>query len=238
MATEPLADVTAETVTYGKVGDTDVNGYHAYPTEGPEGGLPGVIMIHEWWGLNDNIKTTARRLAGEGYRVLAVDLYMGEVATTRDEAMQLMGGATSNEDGTAANLRAANHYLRGEHGASKVGVMGWCFGGGQSLNAALLMPDHLDAAIIYYGRLSTDRDALANLSMPVLGFFGSEDGGIPVDRVRAFESTLNELEKNVEVHIYEGAGHAFANPSGQDYQEAAATDSWAKTLAFLKETLG
>jgi carboxymethylenebutenolidase len=199
--------------------------------------LPGVILIHEWWGLNDNIKTTARRLAGEGYRVLAVDLYKGRVATTGDLAQQYMADAVANPEQSMTNIRSASAFLRENHDAPNLAVMGWCFGGGQAANAMVAMPASVDATVIYYGNLPTDRAALAAVESPVLAFFGSADAGIPVDGVRAFESTMNELGKDVDVTIYEGAGHAFANPSGQSYDDAAASDAWMKTLQFLEANL-
>ena len=99
------------------------------------------------------------------------------------------------------------------------------------------MPGEIDAAAIYYGQLVTDRDRLAALDMPVLGIFGAEDQGIPVSQVRAFETALKELGKDAEIEVYEGAGHAFANPSGERYVASAAEDAWQKTLAFFDEHL-
>jgi carboxymethylenebutenolidase len=237
MASEPDVAVVTESVTYGEVDGAALNGYMALPEAQVSAALPGVILIHEWWGLNDNIKTTARRLAGEGYRVLAVDLYRGRVAETGDLARQYMADAVANPQHAMTNIRSANAFLRENHDAPGVGVMGWCFGGGQAANAMVAMPASLDATVIYYGNLPTDRTALAAVESPVLGFFGSADSGIPVDGVRAFESTMDELGKDIEVTVYEGAGHAFANPSGQSYDGDAAADAWAKTLRFLEANL-
>ena len=122
-------------------------------------------------------------------------------------------------------------------GATKIGSIGWCLGGGMSLRTALLHPQDLDAAVIYYGRVQTDREVLAPLEVPILGLFGAEDQGIPVATVRAFEATLKELGKDARIHIYEGANHAFANPTGNRYHAEAAGDAWARTLAFFAEHL-
>jgi len=230
--------VTTEEVTYSTAGGNQVSGYLALPEGARESGdvpLPGLIVIHEWWGLNDNVETMARLFAHHGYAALAVDLYGGQAADSAEAARELMSGV--QEEAATDNLNDAYQYLTEEIGTPTVGVIGWCFGGGWSLNAALAMPDQLDAAVIYYGRLVEDRERLDRLDMPLLGIFGGEDQGIPVDGVRQFESTLEELGKDAEIHVYEGAGHAFANPSGERYQPEAAKDAWEKTIAFLDAEL-
>lgn len=233
---EPAAPVVASEVVYATVDGREVTGYLARP-ENAEGDLPGILVIHEWWGLNDNIRAMTRQLAGEGYLALAVDLYGGESAGDPEGARALMGQVRDNPEPARENLRQAHAYLRDELGATRIGTIGWCFGGGWSLNAALLLPGEIDATVIYYGHLVTDRDELAAITAPVLGIFGAEDGGIPVERVREFESVLHDLGKDARIHVYEGADHAFANPSGTRYQAEAAADAWAKTLAFFTETL-
>lgn len=230
------APVSSETVTYATVAGKAVRGYLARP-EGTtaESGLPGIIVIHEWWGLNDNVETMARMLARQGYVALAVDLYGGKSAETPAGARTLMSSV--DESAAEDNLRQAYAYLAKDWSAPRVGVIGWCFGGGWSLRAALLLSEKIDATVIYYGRLVTERDRLATLDMPILGIFGAEDQGIPVEGVREFESTLKELGKPVTIHVYEGAGHAFANPSGQRYRPEAAKDAWQKTVAFFAQHL-
>jgi carboxymethylenebutenolidase len=233
----PAAAVQEEAVEYATVGGRTVSGFLARPQGAAQGG-PAVIVIQEWWGLNDNIRAMARRLAGEGYTALAVDLYAGEVADSPERARELMSAAQEREGELEENLRQAYRYLTEARGATKIGSIGWCFGGGWSLRAALLHPDGLDAAVIYYGRLITDREQLAPLRVPILGLFGAEDEGIPVDGVREFQKVLEDLGKDVTIQIYEGADHAFANPSGTRYNEPAAEDAWRRTLAFLGEHLG
>jgi carboxymethylenebutenolidase len=198
--------------------------------------LPAVIMVHEWWGLNDNIRMMARRLAGEGYQVLAVDLFDGQVATTSARARSLVEAASKNPDAAISNLQGAATFLR-ERGAPRVAVLGWCFGGGWSLQAALQIPEQVDAAVVFYGRPETDRGKLARLDVPLLAMFGSEDGSIPVAQVREMEATLRQLGKDVDVRIYEGASHAFANPSGPAYEPQAAADVWGRTTTFLANHL-
>ncbi|HVG44045.1 MAG TPA: alpha/beta fold hydrolase, partial [Longimicrobium sp.] len=190
---------------------------------------------HEWWGLNDNIRMTARRLAGEGYRVLAVDMY-GRVATTPAEARSYMMEVMQNRPAGMQNLQAATEFLGTRMRAPKVGVIGWCFGGGWSLQTALQLPERIDAAAVYYGQPVTDRAQLARLDAPVAGFFGLRDQGIPADSVRKMEAELKSLGKTVDFHFYD-AGHGFANPSGQSYNAEAAADAWTRTLDLFARNL-
>ncbi|MEM6793611.1 MAG: dienelactone hydrolase family protein [Acidobacteriota bacterium] len=228
---EPAVPVVTERVVYGEVGGAEVTGFVARPESGGEG-LPGLIVIQEWWGLNENIEAMARRLAGEGYVALAVDMYGGQVATTPDDARGLMTAAFENSDALDENLRAAYTWLEGQ-GAPRIGSVGWCFGGGLSLRTALLHPESLDAAVIYYGRVVTDPEELAPLKVPVLGLFGAEDGGIPVDGVRAFETALTDLGQEPIIRVYENADHAFANPSGTNYSAEVADQAWGETTSFF-----
>ncbi|NEQ51778.1 MAG: dienelactone hydrolase family protein [Leptolyngbya sp. SIO3F4] len=229
--------VTTEEVTYGTFSGTSFNGYLAKPADASSP-LPGLIVIQEWWGLNDNIRTMTRRLAAEGYTALAVDLYDGEVATTRDEARTLVQAAIQNSDRLTQNVVAAYNYLTDEQQVPTVGSIGWCFGGSWSLNTALALPTDLDAAIIYYGgQISTDPVILEPLQMPIQGHFGSLDSNPSPETVQSFETALTDLGKNPEIYLYEGANHAFANPSGTRYNAEAADLAWERTLAFLKQHL-
>ena len=179
-----------------------------------------------------------RRLAAQGYAALAVDLYGGRVAQTPDSAQAYLQQAMAQRDALMGTLDSAITYLSQSQGAPRVGVLGWCMGGAWSLETALAFPDRLDAAVMYYGRLVTDRARLARLDAPLLGLFGGADEGIPVADVRAFEAALRQAGKDAEVHVYDGAGHAFANPSGESYSAEAAEDAWRRTTAFLAEHLG
>jgi carboxymethylenebutenolidase len=200
-------------------------------------GLPGLIVIHEWWGLNDNIKAMARRLAGEGFVVLAVDLYDGEVAETPNAAQALMAHVTAAPQAALDNLKQAYAYLDRYALAPRVASLGWCLGGTWSLQAALSLPTELDAMVMYYGQVVADEAQLATLKMPVLGLFGAEDASIPVASVQVFRAALNRLGKDADVRIYTGVGHAFANPSGGTYDAEAAEDAWQRTIAFLNRTM-
>ncbi|MDO8728409.1 MAG: dienelactone hydrolase family protein [bacterium] len=219
--------VVGEDVTY----FNNVKGFYAYPEK--EGEYPGVVMIHEWWGLNDNIKGMAKELAKEGYKVLAVDLF-GKVAITPEEARAQTTGLDQAK--ALENLKAATNFLR-QAGAPKVASLGWCFGGKQSVELAI-SGTNLDATVVYYGSgLATTTDKLKPITWPVLGIFGDKDQSIPVETVRAFEASLNTLGIKNEMYIYPGVGHAFANPSGMNYAPNETKDSWAKTLVFLEKNL-
>ncbi|HHP7238587.1 dienelactone hydrolase family protein [Longibacter sp.] len=249
-AREPLIPIDTSTVAYATSdAGKEITGYMAVP-ENPDSilaargieaeteRLPGVVLIHEWWGLNENIRTAARRVSGEGYRVLAVDLYGGSVADTPDGARGLMQQAMEAPDRLADNLASANAYLQQEAGAPRTVVMGWCFGGAMTLTAAINQPEDYAGAVVYYGRVSDiTAEALAPISFPVIGFFGADDGSIPVSSVRDFENTMQEVGNEIDVYIYENAGHAFANPSGRNYQPEAAADAWNRTTAFLQKQL-
>ena len=203
--------------------------------------LPAVIMIHENKGLNDNIKKMANLLARNGYVVLAVDLFKGEVTTDRNRSSELSQYVRENQDIATANLKSAVKYLSSLPNVNpeKIVSLGWCFGGGQSLQLALNSQDHpVAATIIYYGRLLTDNASLAKIKWPVLGIFGDQDKSISVDSVKAFEMALNSNGIPNEIYIYKGVGHAFANPSGENYAPKETRDAWQKTLAFLEKHVG
>lgn len=230
------AEVDTATVSYAMVGGNRVSGYLAKPQDAADD-MPGIIVIHEWWGLNDNIRMMTRRLAGEGYVALAVDLYNGKAADSPEMAGQYAREAGEHPEQAIDNLKQAYAYLTNEEGVGNVGTIGWCFGGGWSLQAALALPNKIDATVIYYGRLVTDPAKLKPLRMPILGLFGSEDQGIPPDEVHKFEAVLDSLGKDASIHIYEGANHAFANPSGTRYNKEAAEDAWNKTVSFFATNL-
>lgn len=226
----PHEGVDAEMVNY----YGNASGYLAQPA-GEEGQLPAVVMIHEWWGLNENIKNMAEQMAGEGYVVLAVDLYDGEVATESSQAQTLASSVRENPGAAVDNLNASVAYLSNLENVddSRIASLGWCFGGGFSLQLALNAEQPLAATVIYYGTLVTDEQELASITWPVLGIFGADDQSIPVEDVNAFEASLDANGIMNEIHVYEGVGHAFANPSGDNYAPEEAEDAWEKTLDFL-----
>ncbi len=216
-------------------GDETVSGYMAFP-EG-KGPFPAIILIHEWWGLNDWIKENAKKFADKGYIALAIDLYRGQVATDQDAAHELMRGLP--EDRATRDLQAAVAYLvsRNDVKHDKIGSIGWCMGGGYSLQAALSVPE-LAAAVINYGRLVTDAEMIEKINCPVLGVFGAKDRGISVKDVEAFKNACNKADKDVTIQIYSNSGHAFINENNaKAYNAKDAKNAWEKTFAFFEKKL-
>lgn len=203
--------------------------------------FPAVVMIHEWWGLNENIKNMAETLAKEGYVVLAADLYNGQVANTTESAQNLVSKVRENPSESINNLQHAVRYLASLENvnSSKIASLGWCFGGGQSLQLALnTEPEYpLAATIIYYGNLVSDQESISKIKWPVLGIFGDQDKSISVESVKQFDEALNANGITNEIYIYKGVGHAFANPSGDNYAPQETQDAWEKTVSFLKKYL-
>lgn len=233
---EPTAPVATEEVVYATFDGVAVRGYLARP-QGATAPLPGLLVIHEWWGLNDNVRAMTRRFAGEGYVALAVDLYEGRIANDAASAKGLMTESLGRKERLVDHLRQARGLLATRARPATIGVVGWCFGGGWTLEAALSLGGDLQAAVMYYGRVQTDPKALANLKAPLLGLFGGRDQGIPLDGVREMERTLQALGRDATIVVYPEADHAFANPSGARYDAAAAADAWEKTLAFFARHL-
>jgi carboxymethylenebutenolidase len=224
----------SKSVSY-KSGDETVQALLYTPAG--KGPFPGIIVIHEYWGLNDWVKEQASKLSDQGYEALAVDLYRGKVATTPDKAHEIMRGVP--EDRAKRDLHAAFVFLQSQPNVRKdrIGSIGWCMGGGYSLDVALQEPT-LSADVINYGHLATDPEALKKINAPILGLFGGKDQGITPDDVHKFEAAMKQLGKRVEVKIYDDAGHAFENPNNKaGYRAEDAADAWKRTVAFLAENL-
>jgi carboxymethylenebutenolidase len=214
----------------------NASGYLAAP-QGSSGRKPAVIVIQEWWGLNDWVRQQTDRFAGQGYVALAVDLYRGRVATTMEEAHELSRGLP--EDRAVADLKAAVDYLssRPDVDPKRIGVIGWCLGGGYSLALTTNDP-RIAACVINYGRLVTDHATIARIPAPILGNFGAADRGIPPADVKAFGAALTAAGKLGDIKIYEGAGHGFMNPNNKEgYNAAAAEDAWRRIDGFFARTL-
>lgn len=223
-----------EMVSY-KSGSETVSGYLASP--GTPGKHPAVIVIHEWWGLNDWVKEQTQKFAGQGYVALAVDLYRGKTATSPDEAHELMRGLP--DDRGMRDLQAAFAYLasRPDVKPDKIGSVGWCMGGGWSIKFAVDQPK-LAACIVNYGPLPTDSANIARIKAPVLGNFGGDDRGITPDSVRAFDAAMKTARKTADLKIYDHAGHGFENPNNKDgYRPEAAQDAWGRMVAFFRAQL-
>lgn len=216
-------------------GKETASGFLAVPEK--PGRYAAVIVIHEWWGLNDWAKEQTVKISEQGFVALAVDLYRGKVAADPGEAHELSRGLPS--DRAIRDLMAAYDYLgtRKDVTPYHIGAVGWCMGGGYALQLAIHQP-RLAALVVNYGALPTDPNDLQQIRAPVLGNFGADDKGITPSDVQAFEKTMKNLNGRVDLKIYDGAGHAFENPNNQSgYRPEAAEDAWKRTVAFLNNFL-
>lgn len=233
---EVLVDLLEQEIPYGEGPAGNLIGFLAVPADAAEP-LPGVIVLHEWWGLTPEIRNAARRIARAGYVVLAVDLYAGRSATDVAGAQALMGELIAAPDQVRENIRQAYEYLEVYAFAPRVGAVGWDLGGRWALQAALMYPQDLDSAAIIYGAVETDEAVLAPLQMPLLGLFGENDAAVPIDSVREFRTTLLRLQKSADVRIYSGAEHGFFFPGGVNYAPLMADDAWSRLLGHLASAL-
>ena len=233
--TAPPATPAASAVEPVKYGDA--SGFLALPAAGSEARKPAMVVIQEWWGVDDWIREQATRFAGQGYVALAPDLYRGRVAKSTDEAHELMRGMP--EDRAMADLKAAVDYLssRPDVDPNRIGVIGWCMGGGYAL--ALATADaRPKCTVVNYGRLVTDPSAITRIQAQILGNFGGADRGIPSEDVKKFGAELTKYGKLGDIKIYERAGHAFMNPNNKEgYDAAAAQDAWGRIDRFFERTL-
>jgi carboxymethylenebutenolidase len=202
-----------------------------------KGPFPALVVIHEWYGMNDWVKQQASNLSHQGYAALAIDLYRGKVATTPDEAHEIMRGVP--EDRADRDLLAATAYLRTltTVDAKRIGSIGWCMGGGYAFDLAVLDPK-LKVAVVNYGHLAADNATLKKIHASILGIFGAKDVGIPVPDINKFESQMKALNKKVEIHIFPDAGHAFENQTNlKAYREEDAAKARKYTADFLARNL-
>ncbi len=223
-----------KTVSY-KSGDETVHGVLFTPKG--KGPFPALVVIHEYWGLVPWVKGQAGKLSDQGYVTLAVDLYRGKATDSPEVAHELMRGLP--EDRANRDLLAAVQYLKSLKNVkpAKVGSIGWCMGGGYSLDLAIADPT-LAADVINYGHLATDPARLQQIHAPILGLFGAQDKGISPADVRKFEQDLKQMGKKIDVTIYPDAGHAFENPNNKaGYRADDAADAWNRTVEFLATTL-
>jgi carboxymethylenebutenolidase len=236
VASSPMlgSSVKTETVHF-KSGPETVAGYLALPSS--SGQHPAMVVIQEWWGLNDWVKEQAREFAEQGYVALAPDLYRGQVAIDPGRARELM--SSMPQERALRDLQAAFNYLaaRSDVDGKKVGSIGWCMGGGLSLQLAIHEPK-LAACVINYGRLTMDPASISKIRAPLLGNFGAEDHGIPPEAVHAFEKALESQGKSIDAKIFAGASHAFENSNNKTgYRPEAAREARARTLAFFAKHL-
>ncbi|MDJ0938518.1 MAG: dienelactone hydrolase family protein [Woeseiaceae bacterium] len=233
----PTRPVDSERLPYAEIDDQLVYGHFAFPSDMIEP-LPAVIVVHDLWGLTDEVRALSDRLAAEGYMVLAVDLFNGATfdADTRSRANRKAVELLENPDLAAANISQALEFV-GIAGAPGKASLGWGLGGAWSLNATMMFPDELDAAIIYYGQVISDEEELAKISTPVLGLFGARDREVTVDSVTEFEAAMRRLRKDYVVQVYPGVGARFADSTWATFDAEAARDAWQRTVDFLAAKL-
>jgi carboxymethylenebutenolidase len=214
---------------------SDARGYYVPPVAGDHA---AVILVHEYWGLNDYIRQEAERLhQNTGYAVLAVDLYDGKIATDSTTAAQYMAGV--DEERCIAIVDGAIHALKNNTFGFKpttIGTVGYCFGGGWSERTAVVGGKNIQACVVYYGMPDMRPESLAMLKAPVLMFQGKQDSWINDKVVSQFEAAMRKAHKSLEVRAYD-APHAFANPSNPKYNAAAEADAMTRELAFFKAHL-
>ena len=226
-----MAADTLETVSLTTPGGREVSAALAVPAKVP---APAVLLVHEWWGLNDQMKTMAMEFAKEGFLALAVDLYEGKIAIDPTTAQALRDAV--NPAKAIETLDVWVVWLKKDsRSTGKIGTVGWCWGGGWSLNASIANP--VDATVIYYGDLERSTDDLEGLKGPVLGHFAERDQWINKEMVDAFEARMKQAGKPLEIYRYP-ADHAFANPTGENSDKADAQTAGKRTLAFLHKNLG
>ena len=223
--------VDAETLPYADVEEQLAYGYFAFPSDMVEP-LPAILLVHDWWGLDDDMRAAANRLAAAGYIVLAVDLYGGETAADAAAARAKTIGVFENADAVAENIRQAIDFVE-VAGAPAVAIIGWGFGGGFALDTALEFPDHIDAVVVFYGQVPGSADRLATLDAPVLGLFGGADSSITRESVEAFAAATHRLGKPADIEIYADAGQGFADIRRRAYDAALAARAWQRMLEFL-----
>jgi carboxymethylenebutenolidase len=208
-------------------------GYLAEPPDAPST-LPGVVMIEEWWGVNDQIKETADRLSGVGFRVVVPDLFRGRVAATGEEANHLMQGLDF-ADATSQDVVGAGDYLR-HQGALKVGITGFCMGGAIAL-LTVMHGARFDAAVVFYGLPPADAGDPGKIRVPVMGHWAERDEFFDIERVNELQARLDEAGVPHEFHRYDAA-HAFCNPGGLgNYAREHAETAWRRTVDFFTRTL-
>ena len=218
------------TITFNRPDGKTVNGYYTEPAGGSK--APGVVVIQEWWGLNDQIRGVANRFSAAGYRALVPDLYRGKMTVEAQEAQHLMSSLNFG-DAASQDIRGAVQYLKAD--SAKVGVTGFCMGGALTLLAAVNAPE-ADAAASWYGFPPLEYIDPAKIKMPLLGHFALEDAFFAISSVDELEKKLKAGGVKFEFHRY-NAGHAFANETGPHYNREAAELAWKRTVDFFEKTL-
>jgi carboxymethylenebutenolidase len=227
-----------KTVSYKRPDGKSVNGYLAEPATGST--APAMVVIQEWWGMNDQIRGVADKLAKAGYRALVPDLYRGKQALDANEAKHLMGGLNFG-DAAGQDIRGAVQYLKAS-GSAKAGLTGFCMGGALTVLSAVNVPE-ANAGVIWYGYPPLEYVDASKIKMPLLGHWATQDQAFPISGVDALEKKLREANVKFEFHRY-NCKHAFANETADQkkldmlkYDPKAAEQAWQRTMGFLAREL-
>ena len=219
------------TVTFKRPDGQDCSGYYVEGTGGKN--APGLVVIQEWWGVNDHIKSVADRYAKHGFRVLIPDLYRGKLAKASDEASHMMANLNF-PDAAEQDIRGAVQYLKPS--SKKVAVGGFCMGGAQTILSAVRVPE-MDAGACFYGIPDLSAAELKTIKIPLICHFANRDGHWTPAKVNDFEATLKQSKSQFEIYRYD-AQHAFMNEARPEvYDAASAKLAWDRTLQFLKRAL-
>ena len=224
-------------MTFTRPDGRDCSGFYVEPAAGAE--APGIVVIQEWWGLNDQIKGVAERFAARGYRALVPDLYRGQIGLDAKEAEHLMKDLNF-ADAAGQDVRGAVQHLKTS--SAKVGITGFCMGGALTLLSAVFVPE-ADAAVAWYGFPPLDFIDASKIKAPLMGHFATHDAFFPIQQVDALEEKLKQAGVPYTFHRYE-AQHAFANEDNVDsplplkYDPAAAETAWERTVAFFEKHIG
>src|SRR5262249_40061826 len=213
-----------------QAGDEKIDAYLSDPIGDPKGNL---VLVHEWWGMNDWVKRTADRFSAQGFRVLAPDMYRGKVAKDADTAHELMRGLP--DERAITDIQAAANYLRPPGAGAKLlknGVIGFCMGGGLALKASL-ENSPFDATVVCYGAPVLSPTRLRLLRGPLLGIYGKEDQGITPEDVGKLQAFGRAAGRNVRMVEFDGVGHAFLNDTNPKYKADVALQAWSQIDAFL-----
>lgn len=233
----PAIEVTGYEIAYGDAAVRIHDGYFVLPTDVGEA-LPGILLIHDRWGLNEYIRAIARRLSGEGYAVLALDLFEGQTADSAGPADALAGQYLGDRAAVLANIGQARTWLEENGLPPRIAVMGFGNGGEWALKAGLETGDGFDAIVMFYGRVVNNSSELQTLRAPLLGVFAQQDDRIPLREVTQFRSQLRDLGRSGSaVFIHPNVGHDFANPDSAAYDHDAAVENWTNAISFLATSL-
>ncbi len=225
-------EVVAESLPYAEVGDELIYGYFAFPANMVDP-LPAVLVVHDRWGLNDDVRNHVERLAAGGYIVLGVDLFAGKSAQDSASARELEIAVIENRQTAQTNIRQAIEFVQTSSSPPSVSIVGFGFGGGWALNAAIDQPEELGAAISYYGQVPTEETEIQSLDVPYLGFFSESDRAVPIASAREFSQKANALSKDVEIMTFAEARRGFAEQSGATFDPSASQTAWSHMLQFL-----